>query len=143
MVIKRKYATYGQLEKDDPSFFAMDYAIRSCGYTKDNVHEMIARVSNVLVCNTNIESGFPAQAFHMFMEKFEELDKTDPYDNGFTYRDVTGSICFPSRKGNALLQVLISQHTGLPAKIVQVVAFEHDGDNVKPVEPWSIPQIIL
>ena len=34
---------------------------------------MIALVPNVLVCNTNIETGFPAQAFHMFMEKFEEL----------------------------------------------------------------------
>ena len=143
MIIKRKYATYGQLEKDEKSYFAIDYAIRVCGYTKDNVHEMIARVPNVLVCNTNIETGFPAQAFHMFTEKFEELDKTDPYDNGFTYRDVTGSICFPSRKGNALLQVLVSKHYDLPASIVQVVAFEHDGDNIKPVEPWEIPDIVL
>ena len=77
------------------------------------------------------------------MDKLNELDIKEPFDNGYTYRDVSGSVFYPSRKGNALMQILYCRKFESPIEIVQVIAFEKDGDTIKPIEPWDIGDICI
>lgn len=146
MIIKRKYAYYGQLKEDKASLDAMVEAILKSekqNFTIEDAYKMIDRASDVLVLNSNIETGIPGDAFQMFMEEFDELDKTTPFDNGLTYRDVNNVVCFPSRKGNAVMQILYNKSVDALPIIVQVIAFEKDGDSIKPIETWDIGTIGL
>ena len=42
-------------------------------FTIEDAYKMIDRASDVLVLNSNIETGIPGDAFQMFMEEFDEL----------------------------------------------------------------------
>ena len=77
------------------------------------------------------------------MKEFERLDKEQPFDNGYTYRDVTDVICYPSRQGRAIMQVMYRHIMDMDPDIVQVVAFESDGESIKQVEAWEVGTIIL
>lgn len=145
MIIKRVYATYGQLKKDKKSWSIIVRALceSSKKYSYDEAVQLLEMDSYVFVKNTDIESGIPADAYNNFMDKLNELDIKEPFDNGYTYRDVSGSVFYPSRKGNALMQILYCRKFESPIEIVQVIAFEKDGDTIKPIEPWDIGDICI
>lgn len=145
MVIKRIYATYGQLKRDKKSWEIIVNALceSSKNYSYDEVVHLLELDSYVIVKNTNIESGIPGDAFQKIIEKFDELDETEPFDNGYTYRDVSGSVFYPSRKGNALMEILYCRKFESPVEIVQVIAFEKKGDTIKLIEPWDVGDIFI
>ena len=92
---------------------------------------------------TDLGSGIPGECYQLMKGAFEELDKTDPFDNHLTYRDVTQVLTFPSRKGNAMELFLIrGETTDLNAEIVQIIAIEKDGNGVKAIEPWELPYVV-
>lgn len=145
MIIKRVYATYGQLKNDKKSWDIIVRALceSSKKYSLDEAVQLLEMDSYVFVKNTDIESGIPADAYNNFIDKLNELDIKEPFDNGYTYRDVSGSVFYPSRKGNALMQILYCRKFESPIEIVQVIAFEKDGDTIKPIEPWDIGDICI
>ena len=93
--------------------------------------------------NTDMGSGIPGPAYQELRKAFDELDITDPYDNGLTYRDVTDVYMDYSRKGSAILQILYRNKVEMPKVIVQVVAFEYKNGNVEFIEPWNIESVII
>ncbi len=142
MIVKRKYATYGQLLNDSPSRKAITSAFLSHGISEEDAMAHMERLWFLHIFNTEMGSGIPGIVFRTFCDEFENLDKTCPYDNQLTYQDVNRTICFPSRKGNTMTQVLY--HAGSPDDanlIVQVIAFENDGVNIKPIQPWDFGRI--
>ena len=106
---------------------------------------MLKELTNgsVIVCNTDMGSCIPASIFNDFMDRLDNLDKMKPFDNGLTYNDVSGIVHYSSRKGNAIMQVLYNCFFDNPARIVQVIAFEHNLDSIRPVKPWDVGQIII
>lgn len=143
MIIKRKYACYYQLMNDPDS---MEVILKSCkkyGMTEDAIMELLPQDDWVIVCNTDIGSGIPADIYNDFCAGFEILDREKPFDNGLTYNDVAGVVTYPSRKGNAMTQVLYSNYMEMPKTIVQVIAFECDESSIKQIEPWDIRPIII
>ncbi len=98
----------------------------------------------IIVLNTDVDSDIPGQAYQELRQIFDELDKTHPYDNGFTYKDVTNAVPIDSsRKGSAIMQVLVKEQAELPTLIVQVVAFEYRNGELYFIEPWDVGSIYI
>ena len=141
MVIKRKYETYGMLLSDETTKTVIYSAMRqsSANLTEEQIDATLAHVYWVRFELTEIGSGIPGDALENMKDAFEKLDKTHPFDNKLTYRDVTKTISFPSRKGNAIMQYLIrGKNSDLGDEIVQIAAYEKDGDYIKVIEPWEL-----
>ena len=145
MIVKRKYANYGQLMKDPNSKEVIYNAIRGSNPTIENefIDKIMQADSNLIVANTDIGSGIPGDAYQNIIKEFEKLDKEKPFENGLTYRDVTNALCFPSKQGRAIMQVLYKRIYDLAPVIVQVIAFESDGNGIRQIDEWDIGEIIL
>lgn len=143
MVIKRRFACYCQLLEDAPSKKAMIDAFKKYGVNEEEAIDHLSTIGGVIVHNTDEGSCIPYDIYNDFCTAFEELDKTAPFDNRLSYNDVSGIVHFASRKGNAMTQVMYCQYHDMPVRIVQVIAFEHDGESIRPIEPWDLPQIIF
>ncbi len=141
MIIKRRYASFGALLKDPLSKQAMINSIKNTSkeFTDEKAESILVEASWIIFYQADLGCGIPGNAYRQMQEKFEELDKTDPFDNGLTYNDVTRVLTFPSRRGNAMMQWLIRNETAdLNAEIIQIIAFEKDGQGIKAIEPWKL-----
>ena len=145
MIIKRKYLTYGRLLEDPASKEAIYNSIKNCknSLKTEEIDRLMMEDAWVIAANTDMGSGIPGEAFRNYMKEFEKLDKEVPFDNGFSYRDVTDVICFPSRQGRAVMQIMYRKIQDLNPEIVQVIAFETDGDSINQVEEWDVGTIYL
>ena len=144
MIISRKYATYDQLSADDYSREVILTVFEKYNVPTDVYNYICDPYEGIIVINTEEGSGIPGQAYQELLQKFEELDRTHPYDNGFTYKDVTHAIPIDSsRKGSAIMQVLVKKQVECPTLIVQVIAFEYRNGEVFSIEPWSVGSISI
>lgn len=145
MIISRIYATYGQLLHDNSSRDAIVSAFLEYdpSLTVESILDLLNINSDTIAINTELGSGIPASVYNDFSKSFILLDEKEPYDNGYTYRDVTGSLFFPSRQGKALMQVLYSKQWDGPSTIVEVIAFENNNGSVELVKPWHVGTISL
>ena len=143
MIIKRKFATYGQLCSDDKSKNAIAKILEKYKVSQDIYETTLDSYNGLIVLNTDLGSGIPGNAYHEIRAALDELDKTDPFDNGLTYMDVSDILTFSSRKGAAIMQVLYKRRCELPSLIVQVIAFEYKDGKTLVIEPWKIDQICL
>ena len=143
MIIKRKYATYGQLSADEVTKATIIRIFEKYNVSEDIYNFTLDPYNDVIVMNTDMGSGIPGQAYQELRKAFDELDITDPYDNGLTYRDATDVYMDYSRKGSAILQILYRNKVEMPKVIVQVVAFEYKNGNVEFIEPWNIESVII
>ncbi len=138
MIIKRKLCTYGQLLNDPITFNAIENAYKSNGLSKKQMHDEMGYAFNIMVLNTNIETGLTAKVFGDLKAEIERLDLSHPFDNGLTYLDVTDTICLPNKDGSTLTQILISKKPDCTPLIVQIVAFKKDGDYIRETVPDEI-----
>ena len=138
MIIKRRYCTYGQLLNDSITLQAIADTYKKHNLSEDEMNRQMVGAYNVLVHNTNIETGLTAGVFGDLKGVLVELDVSHPYDNGLTYLDVTDTICLPNSDGSKLTQILISKEQECKPLIVQIVAFKKDGDYIKEVSPDEI-----
>ena len=143
MIIKRKYATYGQLSADEATKATITQIFEKYNVSEYIYNSTLDPYNDVIVMNTDMSSGIPGQAYQELCQAFEELDVTNPYDNGLTYRDATNVFMDYSRKGSAILQILYRNRVEMPKVIVQVVAFEYKDGKVEFIEPWDIGSVIL
>ena len=143
MIISRKYATYSQLNADPYSQDAMLSIFEKYNVPTAVYNYICDPYEGIIVVNTEEGSGIPGQAFQELLQKFDELDRTHPYDNGFTYKDVTCVNTYSSRKGSAIMQVLVKKQVECPTLIVQVIAFEYRNGEVFFIEPWPLGNISI
>ncbi len=143
MIIKRKYATYGQLSADGVTKATIIRIFEKYNVSEDIYNFTLDPYNDVIVMNTDMGSGIPGQAYQELRKEFDELDITNPYDNGLTYRDATDVYMDYSRKGSAILQILYRNKVEMPKVIVQVVAFEYKDGKVEFIEPWNIESVII
>ena len=143
MIIKREYATYGQLSSDKASKDAIIRVFDKYNVPQDIYEYILDPYNDVIVMNTDMGSGIPGEAFKELRQSFAELDSVVPFDNDLTYRDVTDVLSFPSRKGVAVEQILYRNKVEMPKVIVQVIAFEYRDGKTIFIEPWDIGQVCL
>ncbi len=144
MIISRKYATYDQLSADQYSREAMLSVFEKYNVPTKVYDYICDPYKGIIVLNTGMGSDIPGQAYQELRQRFDELDKTHPYDNGFTYKDVTNTVPIDSsRKGSAIMQVLVKEQVELPTLIVQVIAFEYRNGEMYFIEPWDVGSISI
>ena len=143
MIIKRKYATYGQLISDEITKAAIIQIFDKFNVSADVRNYIIDPYNDIIVFNTDMGSGIPGEAYKEIRQKLDELDVTNPFDNNLTYSDVSNTLSFSSRKGNAITQILYCKKVEMPIRIVQVLSFEYKDGKVNFIEPWDLGTIIL
>ena len=143
MIIKRRFATYGQLCGDEKSKDAISGILEKYKVSQDIFEATLDPYNGIIVLNTDLGSGIPGKAYQEIRVALDELDKTNPFENGLTYKDVSDIRTFTSRNGAAIMQVLYKRRCEESPLIVQVIAFEYKDGKTVVIEPWEIGQIIL
>lgn len=138
MVIKRKYATYGQLSCDEPSKKAIVKVLEKYNVSEDVYNYILDPYNDIIVINTEMGSGIPGDAYQELRKEFDKLDENVPFDNNLSYSDVDKVTPYCSRKGSAIQLVMTCNKVDLPVRIVQVIAIEHKADDMHFIEPWEI-----
>lgn len=139
MIIKRKHETYGMLLSDEKTKKNMYEIMRKYNLTDQQIKDKFSYIWWTRFEMTEMGAGISGDAYREMKNAFASLDSTDPFDNHLTYSDVTKVLTFPSRKGNAVMQWLIrGANSDLGDEIVQIVAFEKNGNYIKAIEPWEL-----
>jgi hypothetical protein len=90
--------------------------------------------NNIIVHYADMGCGLRGDKYNEFLKKLDELDQTDPYDNGLSYRDVIEIEHYPGRRGRAVRLVMWSRRLEEHRRIVKVIALEDD----KVIEDWGV-----
>lgn len=139
MIIQRKYEWLGILYTyDEKSKEVIDRAFKNGKLSRAEKKKLLEYNH----CNTldflNIGCGIPSDIYKDFMEKLEELDATDPYDNGLTFNDVTDIEYESSRKGTALQMRFIIQNSDIRYRIVGFAAIENSNGEMQINKGWKM-----
>lgn len=144
MIIKRKYEWLGYLYENDPSSkIAIDDAFKVLQLDETLKKELLEYNYCNISAFLNIDCGIPGESYSYFMNEFEKLDKTEPYDNGLSFKDVSSIEYEASRKGSAIQMRFVSKFADCPYRIVGFAAIESiDG---KPVinKGWEMASVYV
>lgn len=143
MIIKRVFATYGQLSEDEVTKDTITKVFQKYNVSERVFEYILDPANDIIVNNTDMGSGIPGEAYQELRNSFAELDKTNPYDNKLTYRDVNEVLSLPSRKGSAVMQIMYKKSADCSPVIVQVIAMEYKNGQTNLIEPWDIGTVIL
>ena len=134
MVIQRRYVKIFRILENDLQGKEILYkAFSNAGRTESDRDYTLKADGNITLNKADMGSCLPNPQW--ILKEFDRLDKVAPYENGFTYRDVSKVICRPSRKGSAALLCMINDSWD-SEEIVQVIAIESHGTDTKVIEPW-------
>ena len=86
----------------------------------------------------NLGCGIPGECYSSFMDSFEKLDATDPYDNGLSFNDVSCIEFETSRKGTAIQMRFVSKKYDLPYRIVGFAALENTDQEIHINKGWQM-----
>ena len=145
MVIPRKYEWLGILyKKDAESKKLIDEAFKTVKITQKKKKELLDYNMTNIPAFLNLGCGIPGEVYQYFMEGFEKLDKTNPYDNGLTFNDVSDIEYETSRKGTAIQMRFIAQAWESPYRIVGFAALENRDGSIRKNKGWEmIPPFIV
>ena len=143
MIIKRKYATAGQLSEDEVTKQAITDIFDAYCVPDDVRTFVFDPYSSVMMCNSNMSMFISDEVYKDVMDKLEELDQTNPFDNLLNYKNVDKVLTVPGKKGGAVMQIMYSKKADMPAKVIQVLAFETKGGKTTIMEPWDAGNIAL
>jgi len=143
MIIKRRYATVGQICTDETTKNAICEIFDAHNVPEDIRVFVFDPYSSVMISNSNMSMFMSKSVYKEVMEKLEELDKTDPFDNLLNYKNVDKVLTIPGKKGGALMQIMYSKQPDLPTRVVQVLAFETKEGKTELIEPWEVDNVAL
>ncbi len=136
MIIKRKYEQIGILTENDPvsKKIIMDALLSK--YDLEEAERIFQCDKPCFLYMADMSLCIPH--FDVVMEKLDELDIRKPYDNGLTYRDVTGVQSFPGERHDEIELWMFSSKIERPTRIVQIIAIKYEQGKNKMIEPWEI-----
>ena len=143
MIIKRRYATVGQICTDETTKNAIIEIFDAHNVPEDIRVFVFDPYSSVMISNPNMSMFMSKSVYKEVMEKLEELDQTDPFDNLLNYNNVDKVLTIPGKKGGALMQIMYSKQPDLPIRVVQVLAFETKEGKTELIEPWDAGNVAL
>ena len=86
----------------------------------------------------NLGCGIPGQCYTYFMDGFDALDKSEPYDNGLTFKNVTKIEYETSHNGTAIQIRFVKEYMDMPIQIVSFAAIENSNGLVKMNKGWEM-----
>ena len=139
MIIQRKYEWLGVLYENDPlSKEVIEKAFALTELSEAQKKELLEYNHCNISAFMNIGCGIPGDSYSYFMSEFEKLDKTSPYENGLSFKDVSNIEYEASRKGTAIQLRLVSQLFDSPYRIVGFVAVENKQGVISLCKGWEM-----
>lgn len=141
MIIKRKYEWLGILYKNDElSKEVIDKAFATTKLSSDFIskEELLAYNGANIPAFMNLGCGIPGECYRKFMDDFEKLDGSNPYDNGLTFKDVTKIEYEVSRKGTAIQMRFVSELAEMPYRIVGFAAIQNTNGAISINKGWGM-----
>lgn len=136
MIIQRRYECLGVLLQNDPKSKEVFYAAFAEDVAASHIAWLVSENHWLALHNADMGCGIPGETYKSIMEQFAELDKTDPYDNGLTYRDVNKTTSFCSKSGKEISFILKHEFDGME-RIVQVLSIRTEDGNTTIADPWD------
>lgn len=142
MIIKRKYETIGILSERDSRIRELFLSDLRTRFSESESIRILEHNRDVLLYETDM--GSLIQDKEALLSELDKLDEAEPYDNGLSYRDVQRVVTFPSRKGNALeLWLIQNASENHPARIVEIIAIEHEKGKTEMIRPWDESSFLI
>ena len=135
MIIKRKYELIGELIKHDPESKKIIMDALLTHFDRKGAEKVLTADSESYLYIKDMSLCIPD--FENVLRRLDELDSTKPYDNGLTYKDVSSTVAFPDKSGEAIEIWLISSKIERPNRIVQIIAFKNKGEETQFIDPWD------
>ncbi len=143
MIIQRKHEWLGILyEQDALARAAIDEAFTSEKVGNNEKEKLLNYNHFNIPAFLNIGCGIPGKCYARFMEAFDKLDKTAPYDNGLTFNNVTSIEYETSRKGTAIQCRFVEERPSfdIPYRIVGFATIENRGLKLEIINNWEMTQ---
>ena len=140
MIIPRKYEWFGYLyEHDMKSKELVDELFADYDESHAITKEKILKFNYYRpVAYMGMGCGIPGEIYNSIKKEFEKLDKSDPYDNGLTFKDVTRIEHEVSRKGTAIQMKFVSEMYDYPQRIVAFGSLENRDGEIVLGDGWEM-----
>ena len=139
MIIQRKYELLGILYQNDQlSKKAIDTAFIEANINEERKKELLEYNHDNISAFMNTGCGIPGACYSHFMDEFEKLDQSYPYDNSLSFKDVSCIEFETSRKGTAIQMRFVSKKYDLPYRIVGFAALENTDQEIHINKGWQM-----
>lgn len=136
MIIERRYECLGILLERDQKSKEIFYRSFGNHHIPLSIDELVAADFGLILHNADLGCGIPGEVYRTIMEEFAKLDKTDPYDNGCTYRDVNSVQHISSKSGKEVSLILKSKFDEIE-RIIQIVSIRSEDGRTTIADPWN------
>lgn len=108
MIIERKYVTLKKLYMTDPlSKEVIDKVFEAPDGLEEELKDLLRRNSRTRLFNATMGCCIPN--FGLLWDSFEKLDKTNPYDNGKTIKDVDHAEVLGWKRNGSIVLMLCDE----------------------------------
>lgn len=139
MIISRKYEWLGALYQNDASSkAAIDRAFNAVDIPAKQKEYLLEYNRFNIPAFLNLGCGIPGRCYALFMEKFEELDKTNPYENGLSFNDVSDIEFEKGAEGAAIQMRFVSKTNDGIYRIVGFAALTNKNGKMAMSKGWQM-----
>lgn len=139
MFIQRKYEWLGVLYQNDLlSKIAIDKAFAQLDISDVRKKELLEYNHSNISAFMGLGCGIPGECYSRFMDEFDKLDNSHPYENGLSFNDVSDIEYETSRKGSAIQMRFVSKKCDLPYRIVGFAALENTNGIILINKGWKM-----
>lgn len=138
MIIKRKFEWFGVLYNSDPlSREAIERALTHISISEKQIEEIVNVNYDNIPAFFDLGCGIPGECYKSFMDQFDKLDTTNPYENGMSFKDVTKIEYETSRKGTAIQMRFVSMPFESAYRIIGIFALENNNGHMEINKGWN------
>jgi len=136
MIIERRYECLGILLERDTKSKEVFYRVLGGYHLPLGLEELVAADYGLILHNADMGCGIPGDAYQMILTEFAKLDKTNPYDNGCTYRDVNEINHISSKSGKEISLIMKHRFDGIE-RIIQILPVRTEDGKTTIADPWD------
>ena len=139
LIIQRKYEWLGLLYQNDPSSKeAIDTAFAQLNINDNRKKELLEYNYSCISAFMDLGCGIPGECYSRFMDEFDNLDNSHPYENGLSFNDVSDIEYETSRKGTSIQMRFVSKKFDLPYRIVGFAALYNTNGKILINKGWQM-----
>ena len=136
MIIERRYECLGILLERDHKSKEVFYKSFENHHIPLTIDELVAADYGLILHNADLGCGIPGEVYRNIMDEFSKLDKTAPYDNGCTYRDVNSVQHISNKSGKEISLILKSKYDEIE-RIIQIVSIRSENGITTIADSWE------
>lgn len=136
MIIERRYECLGILLERDQKSKEVFYRSFGDHHIPLSIEELVVADYGLILHNADLGCGIPGEVYKTIMDEFAKLDKTDPYDNGCSYRDVNEITHISSKSGKEISLIMKYKFDGIE-RVIQILPVRTENSKTTIADPWD------